>query len=90
MLVKSSNSKSFVIVTEKIVRQKSICIIAGVNHQAIPSIADNPVRFLGRTIPDPLSDKFKGLGLILNYHSRAVQSSYFFCDKTRAKHFQLH
>ena len=60
-----------------------LSIVLGANHQAIPSIADNPVQFLGRTISDALSDKCKadsltlaltkGLGIISNYGHRIVQ-----------------
>ena len=62
---------------------KSLCIVLGANHQAIPSIADNSVKFLGRTILDALSDIYqadtlslaltKGLGLISNSGHCAVQ-----------------
>ena len=60
-----------------------LTIVLGANHQAIPSIADNPVQFLGRTISDALSDKCKvdsltlaltkGLGIIGNYGHRTFQ-----------------
>ena len=62
---------------------KSLCIVLGANCQAVPSIADNPVKFWGRTISDALSDKYeadssslaltKGLALISNTGDRAVQ-----------------
>ena len=61
----------------------SLCIDLGANHQAIPSIADNPVKFLGRTISVPLSDIYQAdtlslaltklLGLISNSGHCAVQ-----------------
>ena len=79
--VKASKSKSLVIDSGKM--QKSFCIVLGASHQAIPSIAENPVTFLGRTILDALSDKYqadslslaltKGLDLISNSGDRAVQ-----------------
>ena len=65
MSVKSSKSTSLVIVNGKIVHNKSLCITLGVNHQAIPSFADNPVRFLVRTISDALSDKYQAGSLTL-------------------------
>ena len=81
--VKASKSKSLVD-SGKILHDKSLCIILGRNRQAISSIADNPVKFLGRTIPDALSNKYqadsislaltKGLGLISNSGHHAVQS----------------
>ena len=62
---------------------KSLCIVLDANHQAIPSIADNLVKFLGRTILDALSDIYqadtlslaltKGLGLISNSGHCTVQ-----------------
>ena len=83
MSVKASKYKSLVIVSGEIVHEKSLCIVVGANHQAIPSIADNIVRFLGRTIADTLSDKYqtdslilalsKGLGLMSNSGHHAVQ-----------------
>ena len=83
MSVKASKSKSLVIDSGKIVHDKSLCIVLGANCQAIPSIADNPVKFWGRTISDALSDKYeadslslaltKGLALISNTGDRAVQ-----------------
>ena len=54
MSVKTSKSKSLVIDSGKIVHDKSLCIVLGANRQAIPCIADNPVKFLGRTISDAL------------------------------------
>ena len=81
--VKASKSKSLVIGSGKIVHDKSLCIVLTANRQAIPSIADNPVKFLGRTISDALSDKYqqdslslaltKGLGLISNSGHCTVQ-----------------
>ena len=65
LLVKDSNFKSLVIVSGKIVHYKSLCIILGANHQAILSIADNPVKFLGRTISDSLSGKYQADSLTL-------------------------
>ena len=50
MSVKASKSKSLVIDSGKIVHDKSLCIVLGANRQAIPSIADKPVKYLGRTI----------------------------------------
>ena len=83
MSVKASKSKSLVIDSGKIVHDKSLCIVFGANCQAIPSTADNPVKFLGRTISDALSDKYeadslslaltKGLALIGNTGPLAVQ-----------------
>ena len=83
MSVKASKSKSLVIFSGKIVHDKSLCIVSGANRQAIPSIADNPVRFLGRTISDAMSGKYqadsltlaltKGLGLISNSGHCAIQ-----------------
>ena len=82
--VQASKYKSLVIVSRKIVHDESLCITSGVNHQVIPSIADNPVKFLERTISDNLSDKYqadclallltKGLGLINNSGHCVVQS----------------
>ena len=68
MSIKASKSKSLVIDSGKIVHDKSLCIVLSVNRQAIPSIADNPVKFLGRTISDALSDKYEAdsLSLALN------------------------
>ena len=81
--VKASKGSSLVIISGKIVHDKSLCITVGLNNQAIPSIADTPMRFLGRTISDALSDKcqadsltlalIKGLGLISNSHHRIAQ-----------------
>ena len=51
MSVKASKSQNLIIDRGKIVHDKSLCIVS------IPSIADNPVKFLGRTISDALSDK---------------------------------
>ena len=65
MSVKASKSKSLVIDSGKIVHDKSLCIVLSVNRQAIPSIADNPVKFLGRTISDALSDKYEADSLSL-------------------------
>ena len=55
----------------------------GANRQTIPSIADNPVKFFGRTFSDALSDRYgadtlssaltKGLDLTSNSGHRAVQ-----------------
>ena len=55
----------------------------GANHQTVPSIADNPVKFFGRTFSDALSDRYgadslssaltKGLDLTSNSGHRAVQ-----------------
>ena len=59
MSIKASISKSLVIVTQKIVHDKSLCMTLGANHQVIPSIANSPVRVLGRTISDALSDKYQ-------------------------------
>ena len=66
----------------KQVDNKFCNITADVNHQAIPSIADNPVRLFGSTFSETLSDKYqahsvkfglsKGLDLIKNSHHRAV------------------
>ena len=58
MSVKVSKSKILVFVSGKIVHDNFLCIVSGANHQAIPSIADNPVKILGRTISDVLSDKY--------------------------------
>ena len=84
MSVKASKSKSLVLDSGKIVHDKSLCIILGANYQSIPpTIADNPVKVLGTSISDALSDKYqadslslaltKGLGLISNSGPRAVQ-----------------
>ena len=84
MSVKASTSKSLVLDSGKIVHDKSLCIILGANYQSIPpTIADNPVKVLGTSISDALSDKYqadslslaltKGLGLISNSGPRAVQ-----------------
>ena len=83
MSVKVSKSKSLVIDSGKIVHDKSLCIVLGANRQAIPVIADNPVRFLVRTFSGALSDKYQGdslslaltkmLDLISNSGHRAVQ-----------------
>ena len=43
MSVKTSESKSLVIVSGKIVEDKSLCVAGGLNYQTIPSIAENPV-----------------------------------------------
>ena len=68
--VKASKSKSLVIDSGKIVHDKSLCIVLGANRQAIPSIADNPVKFLGRTISDALSDKYQADSLSLAFTKR--------------------
>ena len=83
MSVKASKSKSLVIDRGEIVHDKSLCIVLGANCQGIPSIADNPVKFLGTTISGALSDKYqagslslaltKGLSLISNSGHPAVQ-----------------
>ena len=83
---------------------KSLCIVVGANRQAIPSIADNPVKFLGRAISDALSNKYqadslslaftKRLDLISNSSSSMASfnlwNSYYRGDKIRAKDFLLH
>ena len=61
----------------------SLSIVLGATCQAIPSIADNPVKFLERTISDALSNKYqadslslalnKGLDLISNSGHHVVQ-----------------
>ena len=83
MSVKASKSKSLMTDSGKIVHDKSLCIVLGANRQAIPSIVDNPVKFLRRTVSDALSDKYqadslslalsKGLDLISNSGHCAVQ-----------------
>ena len=59
MSMKVSKYKSLVIASGAKVHDKFLCITVGVNHQAIPSIADNPVGFLGGIISDALSDKYR-------------------------------
>ena len=92
MSVKVSKSKGLVIVSGKIEHDKFLCITSDVHHQAISPVADNPARFLERTISDSLSDKYqadsltltltKRLGLISNSGHQVVQKlwilQYFF------------
>ena len=62
---------------------QSLCIIVNVNPEPIPSIRDNPMRLLGKTISDALSDKYKtdsltlaltkGLVLMTNSHHDGVR-----------------
>ena len=65
MLVKASKSKTIVIVSGKIMHDKSLCITVNVNSKAVQSITNNQVRLLERTISDALSDKYKGDSLTL-------------------------
>lgn len=44
MPVKASKSKRLVIISGKIVQDKSFCMAAGLNYQTIPSIAENRVK----------------------------------------------
>ena len=43
MPVKASKSQRLVSHSRKIVHDKFLCIVAGLNYQTIPSIAENPV-----------------------------------------------
>ena len=47
--VKASKSTSLVIVSGKIVHDKSLCIVLGANHQAIPSIVESPSEVFGKS-----------------------------------------
>ena len=65
MSIKASKSKRLVIVSGKIVHDKSLYIVLVANHQVIPSIADNLVKYFGRTISDALSDRYQANSLML-------------------------
>ena len=56
MSVKPSKSRSLIMVKGRTVNDKHFVISSNGSENRIPSIAENPVKFLGRTISDSLSD----------------------------------
>ena len=82
MSLKASKSRSLVIAKGKVVNNEHLTITTNKTVHPIPSIMENPVKFLGRTISDSLSDRnqiekvklalSKGLALIDKSKHRPV------------------
>ena len=78
MQLKPSKSKSLIIVNGRVQEEKSLHIISGKNTQTIPSIVNNPVKFLGRFISFDLkdTDQIKAFSLAVSKGLSLIDKSF--------------
>ena len=57
MTIKASKSKSLLITNGKVQDQSFLSVFVNNKVHSIPSLAENPVKFLGRTLSSSLTDK---------------------------------